>query len=350
MQKMSFTAENKKVTMADYPKLKLGVNERARILCIEEPIVAYVHNLRAPIVVNGQAKMTTAKRNNGEEYETYAFDFIGRPLCLGDEGVIEDKGIDPKNCPACALASESDMAKPPERRFAMHVIRYSIRQGGDIPTVATPFSVQLLAWSYPDSVFNKIVDIATEWGDLKQHDLLLGPCKPPVEFQKFDIGVAAKAAWMEPDQDGVDRKTLVVTTFRENKADDLGSFCGRKVDSRFMAEDVDKIRARWRVVNGQPAADGTESVGALTAGLDELLNEHPGGVDEFAPKTAGSGASLSSLLDEDTLGRPVADTPAAAPSLGASATEYLGSPEKAASPAALSFDDLFATVADVEKA
>lgn len=343
MQQVGFKAENKKLTMADYPKLKLELNQRARVLCIEDPLADYVHNLKAPVVVNGRPKMTMAKRTNGEEYETNVMDFIGRPLCLGDRGVIEDKGIDPKNCPACALASESDMTKPPERRFAMHVIRYAIKQSGDIPVVATPFSVQLVAWSFPESVFGKIVDIATEWGDLQQHDLLLGPCKPPVEYQKFDIGVAAKAAWMEPDPDGVDRKTLVVATYRENKAPDLASFIGRKVDGRFMAEDVDKIRARWRVVNGQPPADGTETVGALTAGLDDILKDHPGGMDEFTPHTApASAASLSSLLSDDVPRQPTADE---------SGSASLNTPAPSTPAAApIKFADLFDTVTNVEQA
>lgn len=177
MQRVAFDQKNKKLSPLDYPKLKLERNQSARILCIEEPVAGYVHTLRAPVIVNGVPKMVMAKGRDNSEYETYAMDFIGRPLCLGDPGILEDKGVDPKNCPACKLSAESDMVKAPERRFAMHVIRYAIRATSGSFDVATPFSVSVVVWSFPDMIFNKLADIATEWGDLKQHDLLLGPCK-----------------------------------------------------------------------------------------------------------------------------------------------------------------------------
>jgi hypothetical protein len=302
MRQVKLSAENKKLSPLDYPKLKLDRNQTARILCIEDPIAGYVHTLRAPVVVNGVPKMTTAKGRDNAEYETYAMDFIGRPICLGDEGILDDKGVDPKNCPACKLSAESDMVKPPERRFAMHVIRYAIRAASGSFEVAAPFSVSVVAWSFPDMIFNKLADIATEWGDLRQHDLLLGPCTN-VDFQKFDIAVSKHAAWMEPDSDGVKRGELVARTFQENKSDDLSVFTGRKVDQAFLREDLAKIEGRWRQVNNPGSAtDGTEAAGQLTSGLNDLLNDplagHPGGLAEFSPAQTST-ADLSSLLADN---------------------------------------------------
>lgn len=311
-QHISFDPKNKNTTIADYPKLKLGKDEMARILCIEkEPIFAYVHTLRAPTVINGKPKKVMQERRNGEEVEVYKYDFIGRPLCLGDEGVLADQGIDTKNCPICAMARESEMAYAPDRRFAMHVIKYATKPGS--AEISVPFSCQLVVWSFPDSIFNKLVDIANEWGSLREHDLRLGPCINE-SFQKFEISVAREAAWMLEDPSGVDRKALVAQTFKENQTSELVAFCGRKVSRKFVEEDLEKIRARWRVVNAAESGEAGDSlladVGASSAlkdGISDLLQSHSGGASEVASKPAASADELSDLLNGSS------DTAEAAP-------------------------------------
>ncbi len=273
MQRMSFDPKNKNAAFGDYPKLKLKKDERARVLCIEEPVFAYSHSLRAPTIVNGKAKMETVKRGN-EEVEQYAMDFLGQPLCLGDRGILQDNGLDPKNCPVCEMARTTDMVSAPQRRFAMHVVKYATKQNSFEPAV--PFSVQLVVWAYQDKVYNKLTDIVTEWGSLQNHDLLLGPCTVEM-YQTFDIGVAAKAAWMESEEN----KLLVVTTFKENQTKDLESFCGRKSELKWLQDDLEKIRARWRVVNHE----SEEAAPSLAEGMTDLLATQPGGMEEFAPKS-----------------------------------------------------------------
>jgi hypothetical protein len=358
MRQMSFEAKNKNTSMSDYPKLKLAKDERARILCPEEPAFAFVHTLRAPTIVNGQPKYVPVETKSGESREVLKMDFIGRPLCLGDEGILEDKGTDPKNCPVCALASTSDMASPPERRFAMHVVRYTLKSTGGGFDLASPFSCQLMVWAFPDSIFNKLVDFVAEWGSLQNHDLLLGPCLSG-DFQKFDIAISAKAAW----QDSEEQKANVLQTFRENKAPNLEAFCGRKVERSWMIEDLEKVQARWRIVNGQPEQDATQSAESLTEGLDALLKDHPGGLDEFAPSpprtedfstlltggqdaastaTDPAGAGFAAVQDA-TAGVPSTELAPSAPSAApgaASASPAPASPSPAIAAAPLSFDDL----------
>lgn len=350
MRQMSFDPKNKNTGIADYPKLKLAKDERARILCPEEPVFAYVHTLRAPTIVNGQPKYVSVETKSGDTRDVLKMDFIGRPLCLGDEGILEDKGADPKNCPICELATTTDMAAPPERRFAMHVVKYTVKSSAGGFELASPFSCQLVVWAFPDSIFNKLVDFVSEWGSLQNHDLLLGPCTA-VDYQKFDIGISAKAAWQESEEN----KRIVKQTIKENKAKDLEAFCGRKVDRAWVLEDLEKIQARWRIVNGQPEPDGTQAAESLTEGLDDLLKDHPGGLDEFAPHLPSSTENLAALLGDD----PVAgDTPTAPPSptqdadQGTSLTEHTPAREPAApepagpntgapsTGAPLSFDDL----------
>jgi hypothetical protein len=270
MPRVEFKSENKVATTSyDYPKLKLKSGERARIIVgLEDPIVEYVHTLRKPQIINGVPQTIKAERKDGSTYDDYKMDFISRPICLGDATTLADKGSDPKNCPMCKLAQEhSDYTSAPQRRYAMHVIRYRTKPG-DKQELSTPFSVDVLVWSYTDKTFNKIVDFREEWGDLRKHDLLLGPCTNET-FQQFDITVAAKAAWLEDDE----RKRLTAQTFKENLIPDLTIAAGSVKQKQWVEQDIQSILEAWGQVHGaQSGADAT--------GLDEDLNGLLGGDDE----------------------------------------------------------------------
>jgi hypothetical protein len=215
--------------------------------------------------VDGRAQMMTEKRKDGTEYETYKRDFIGRPLCLGNLETLLSNSIDPDNCPACMEAQSTDTVGPPERRFAMHIIRYATKPNGF--EVQSPFSVGVFMWSFSDKTFNILTDIAVEF-NLKQHDLLLGPCENK-DFQKFDIKAASSAAWLQSDS----TKQLTVATYRENKAkSNLEEFCGRKVDHTWIEEDLNKIKIRWQIANGEVLPVGRESSSPLAEGLDDILS------------------------------------------------------------------------------
>ncbi len=330
MAKMAFDPKNKAEQQGDFPRLKLAKGDRVRVLCLEEPEFAWTHTLKMPALVDG--KSVTHKTTNwkGEPVERMKMDFVGRPLCLGDYGVLEDSdGVDPDNCPACAKAVESDIVSKPDRRFAMHVITYATKQGGF--DLAKPFSCSCVVWSFGDSVYNKLTDFVSQWGSLTNHDLFLGPCEN-ADFQKFEIAISSSAAWQEDDQ----RKATVVETYQENQTKDLEAMCGRKVTKAFMDEDIEKIVYRWDIINGKPlfTSDASDDLDrrSLTEGLGNLLNSQglsndaatdppadktmnfndlfPGQVtstepkvETEAPKAATSGeASFADLLDMSKAG------------------------------------------------
>lgn len=290
MPRVEFKAENKVATTNyDYPKLKLKSGERARIIVgLEDPIVEYVHTLRKPQVINGVPQMFKAERKDGTTYDDYKMDFISRPICLGDATILADKGVDPKNCPMCKLAQEhGDYTSPPQRRYAMHVIRY--RTKGGTTDIQTPFSVEVLVWSYTDKTFNKIVDFKEEWGDLRKHDLLLGPCTNET-FQQFDITVAAKAAWLED----AERKQLTAQTFKENQIPDLTIAAGSVKQKQWVEQDIQTILEAWGQVLGSDIAEGD-----LT-GLDDDLNGLlKGNEDKWADSETPAKSEMTTPVDGD---------------------------------------------------
>lgn len=275
MPVVEFKPENKKQDEDQFPKLKLDMNEYARIICIEkQPHFEYVHKLTKPRIVAGKPDYKTQKRKDGTEYTALEMDFISQPFCLGDIGIIQDKGSDPVNCPLCAEAANSDIVKPPERRFAMNVFKYTMSPGANF-TVAEPFGGQIVAWVFTEKLFSRLADLSTEWGGLQNNDLNLGPItQPPVAYQKFDISVAATAEWKKT-QANIDYLKAVA---KDGRCPDLSKLCGRKVPAEFLTSDLEEIRNAWLQVkayesgtpvvtpDAQPAVD-------LTAGLEGLLDE-----------------------------------------------------------------------------
>lgn len=290
MPRVEFKAENKVATTNyDYPKLKLKNGEKARILVgLESPIVEYVHTLRSPQIVNGQPQTVEVTNDRtGAKTTEYKMDFISRPLCLGDATILSEKGSDPKNCPMCKLAQEHpDYTQPPQRRYAMHVIRYRTKNG--TTDLTTPFSVETLVWSFTDKVFNKITDFREEWGDLRKHDLLLGPCTNEM-FQQFDITVAAKAAWLE----SAERKELTAQTFKENQIPDLTIAAGSPKQKQWVDQDIQKILEAWGAIMG---ASSAEDDADLDADLSGLLG---GDEDTFEAQAAKKGAAEETTADDD---------------------------------------------------
>ncbi len=304
MPRVEFKPENRVATTNyDYPKLKLKSGERARIIVgLEDPVVEYVHTLRKPQIINGVPQKFLAERKDGTTYEDYKMDFVSRPICLGDATILADKGVDPKNCPMCRLAQEhGDYTSPPQRRYAMHVVRYRTKAG--TTDVQTPFSVETLVWSFTDKTFNKLVDFKEEWGDLRQHDLLLGPCTNEV-FQQFDITVAAKGAWLEDPE----RKKLTAQTFKENQIPDLTVAVGSAKQKQWIEQDIHLIVDAWGQVLG------AEPAGNDITGLDEDLNGLIGKWADETPEekpTTGTEPSEDNVEDLlSSLSKPEDDSPA----------------------------------------
>lgn len=297
MGRVEFTNENKKATNNfDFPKLKLTQGEKARIVVgLEPPVVEYVHTLRKPEIVNGVPQMETLKRKDGTEYQAHKKQFIGTPLCEGREEVLADKGLDKERCPMCKLAAEnSDFTDAPKRRYAMHVMRY--RTKGNSEVVATPFSVELVVWAFTDKVFNKLVDIRNdiEGGDLRKHDIILGPCTNP-GFQQFDITPSLKRAeWMADKERGA----IFLETWKENQIPDLTVAIGNKKQENWIKEDIETIREAWAEVKAYENGGGSST--SLETDLSSLLDkDEPEKDAEGWAKDSEADDALAALIGGD---------------------------------------------------
>jgi hypothetical protein len=289
LPQIDFAPEHKAETRQEFDRLKLKRDERARIACLEKPTFAWVHTLKAPKIVNGEAVKVQRERSNGDKYTDFDNDFIGRPLCLGDYGTIAEKSVDPANCPACEASTLSDQVKAPERRFAMNVIRYNTNRDGKVSMGGT-----CLVWSFTDKVYNKLVDIATEYGSLRDHDLMLGPCISE-PFQTYEIMPAMQAAWQQNEQ----LKQVVLQTYNDNRVKELEAACGRNQQKHFMQDDLKKIADRWDVANGVTAVSPTDRVdsASLADSMADLLDT---GKEATKPVDEAATPAVSSTSDGST--------------------------------------------------
>lgn len=273
MPKVTFEEKNIKKNDYDYPKIKLEKNEIARVVLLEDPEVEYVHNLRKPKLNGGVPEKEIKTRfRDGSQYEDYVYEFVARPICLGDFSVLEQDGSDPKHCPICEEATRSDKFSAPQRRFSLHVLKYETVPG--TTNVKEPYQATNLIWSFTDKVFTKLFALKQEWGDLRQHDLILKCENKP--FQTYDISVAAKAEWMQGDDR---QKATKAIRAKENLAPDLSIFCGSRKSETQIGYDIRAVNEAWSVALGTVSVSATDaalsSVGGsldLASGIDDLLD------------------------------------------------------------------------------
>jgi hypothetical protein len=300
MAKMSFKAENKAADNESFPKLKLDQDESARIACYEEPEVGFVHNIRAPKILQGEVQYKIVEGKNGPDRQM-EFDFIGNPICLGDFATLQDRGIDPKNCPACKAAQETpDQFAPPKRRFAMHVFQYTTN---GTRNATRNFQGSVKIWAFTDQKFNELIDLMAEApeGDLRNIDIVLGPCENKL-FQKFKMVHSNQVKWKENDNSKAQFEDIIA----ENQAKDLSKFLGRTTKKDWMEDDLDKVRSRWRVANGlkgEKSNDGLSSAERdLDAGLAGLLDDSPKATPtESKPAVQSAGTDDDGPVDFDKL-------------------------------------------------
>lgn len=325
MPKATFTLDSVKKSGTDFARVKLGQNEIWRVVVIEkEPTYAWTHRLQKPRFspVTGEMLMKTVERRNGEKISLPDLDFVGAPTCLGTLEVLDDKGVDPAHCPACAAALKTpEQFTQPERRFAVHVLKYATKPGTS--QVALPFSVETRVWVMSENRFAKVTQVITEWGgDPTAVDLVLGPCNN-AGFQNYEIA-AGNVCEMRADKDRMQR---AVETFRENNAGDLEPYCGRVTDRRFIEQDVDDVRAAWRKASGGAAPTPVDTSGTLDSSM----------LDTIAAPAAQPAAPVAEPLSalDDTVGASIpAEVPAAAPVAVSAAAPAASAGED------MSFDDL----------
>lgn len=307
MPQIDWTPEHKRTSTVEFDRLKLKVGERARIVTLEKPTFTWVHTLRAPKIVNGEANKVIKKRADGTEFADWDMDFVGRPQCLGDLSTIADEGIDAKNCPVCARAKDSEETQAPDRRFAMNVIKYNTRADG---TPVEPFGCSSLVWTFTEGIFNKLYGIAQEYGGLVGRDLVLGPCQAPEAFQKFDITAGARNLWEMTDA----IKKTVTDTHENQRIEDLEGACGRKVEAKWLRRDIESIQTRWQIANGvaAPVVSERQEVASLKGELDNLLGGAPAastpqGLTPAEPKPTDEGQGQPSDGETDSFSKLLAN-------------------------------------------
>lgn len=288
---ISFTEDNvvtKSKGDYDFPKFKLErKDDIGRLIILEDPTFAYVHNIQHPVVEDGVAAFIQKQTKRGETYSVPKLAFVSRPICLGDDGVLAENGLDPKNCPVCAFAEKNpDRMPAPQRRFAMHVVQYNTKKNGDL---ITPFGVQIKVWAFTDRYFTKIWELKKEWGDLRKRDLILR-CENP-DFAGYDISIGANAAYLE----SAERTKLIKDTFVEdNKTPDLSIFCGKDTELRWIKSDLQKVETMWaafdRATGKAKPADETKD---FDSAIGTLLGDDKADVKDEEPSWATSEAPAS---------------------------------------------------------
>lgn len=244
-----------------FPRVKLNKDERRRLGCIEAPWSEWVHELRAPTITNGEPEMETKSRRDKSTYEAFKMQYISNPICLGDQAALSEKGVDPANCPACeASMNQSSGVAAPKRRYAMNVISYQTMPGAAFQ-LSVPFSAQILVWAFTPPRYDKLLGFQKQWGNLREHDILLGPCEDAV-FQRYEMQVAQEAAWATNPQ--TQQWIGQLWTAPGNRATDeqLRDACGRSSPIGYMQQDVLRVMQ----LTSMAAAAGARAAGGQFAG------------------------------------------------------------------------------------
>lgn len=292
MPQIDLDPKNKRESGFDFPKLYLERGERARVVILQEkPFYEWVHTLQAVITSGGEVVTRERQREDGTSYRVPETEFIGRNICLGSPDVLDEKGLDPDNCPVCEASRVTDAVVPPEIRFAAMLIRYNTEPGGW--EVSEPFGVRPMGWSFTQRRFNELIDIRTEHGDLRARDLLLGPCDSK-QFQKFDVKVAGKAAYLENE----DRKKIVQETWNANQNRDITFLIGRKATREQMEDQLSQVLDRYNQAYGKGSTI-EEPDTSDSADIDDILSS--GSEEEAVVSEESSDSAGPEELDLDDI-------------------------------------------------
>lgn len=323
-----------------FEALKLVTGEWARLLVpgkVDEETGwwEWVHAMRAPVLDDADMPIIVDKpRKDGSTYPDYSTRFVGQRICLGDPGIVESKGFDPDRCPACAAAQRGVKGMEPERRFAVPVIRYKTRdnskRGGGSVDLQSPEQAEILVWKLTQRMYNALMDCKNEI-----RELLEIPADQKFSLQAADLvvycedGGFQRVVFKAPKRPAYRQDQAVAQLVNklwsniDNRPTDaqLKAACGRVGDREYMLIDVEATEHAWRCAE-RVGKDGTRRADAgdgpvagpgdkdLGEQLDDLLGgdslaNHPGGLDEFAPRPGAATAPV----EDDIFGETV---PAAA--------------------------------------
>lgn len=268
-----------------FERLKLESGEKARLSILEDPWMEWVHEIKAPLIENGEPVKELRTRNNGSTFEANVMEFFTRCLCTGDSGTLTDKGMDPDNCPACESAASGTGIATPRQRFAVNVIKYKLRPSTF--DLIQPPSAEILIWSFTDRQYSRLDDLKNDHGDLKTHDIKL-VCRDG-KFQLMEsIDVLVTPAWADAKV-----KAYISELYgnEENRASDaqLRDSCGQDLARPLMVERIRQAERQYAQAERSGSTSGAVSAGVaqafapdLSQGIDGLMKNHPGGMNEFA--------------------------------------------------------------------
>jgi hypothetical protein len=321
---MTFSTDNVRQSDTKFPAVKLAQNEYWRVVIAEpQPTYEWVHTLRKPKLspIDGKLQVREVTNKDGSKREVTDMDFVGSPRCLGSIDILEDRGIDNDHCPACQAALDyPDFFTRPERRFAVHVLKYSTKSGTS-QVAPGPLNLETKVWRMSEARYAKVAQVIEEFGgenpDPTKIDLVLGPCTNAM-YQNYEIA-GSPQCYVARDEASWAR---AVETFEGNNAGDLTPYCGRKSDAGQINADIKEIVGRWKSAQagGAPVEqpDFSNTLAQSGAGLLE------GATAKRSEPEPAPTVDLASGLD-DTVGGAANDDPpfeekaeAPAPSAGSS--------------------------------
>lgn len=312
-----------------FPRIKLNEKgEKTRFTLIEVPWREYVHYFKAPeFGPNGKVVKEKKTRRDGTEYEDNKLEFIGSPICLGDDAVIIEKGLDEKNCPGCEAAVKSGGDIPgPVARFAVNVMEYGLRGSG--AELKKPFSAEVKVWAFNGRTYDEIEGIQGEIGDLRKHDIVL-ECEDAY-WQRNKLSFKMDPGYAQGEKAYI--RELLTTPGNKATDQQLKDACGRDTPRARMADDAEHVLRQWRRLrteNTDNAYDTSTGVVDLDGGLDLLAEEavDPDGGNALT----GGGTDPFAEFGEETTSNP---SPQAAASRKPAASDSDGESEDSSAPAA----------------
>jgi hypothetical protein len=374
-----------------YDQLKLDKDEVARLWIPDQKKAwrEYTHTLRVPLFREDGSPLMGTKTIRGIERPVIETDFLGRPICKGDEETLKSQGLDVDKCLACAMIKRlvddgitEAVDMKAQLRLAVPVIRYTTLKRTEPAPLQTPPGGSILVWAMSGWTYKQLDEtrgqmaelLSTPEKDVLKDQVKLSMCDLAIHcdnkaWQKYDRIWALRAIWQHQSEGGRQVKAFIAALWgnEENRPTDeqLRAACGRDSTLEWLARDTEDVEWRWRKAHGasSPAgadptgggalALGTNSLSASIDGLsasldsddlfapsalaDDPLDGHPGGMAEFAapdqqPALAAA-APLPPAPDDDLFGGP-ADVPPAPAAPAAPVQAPAAAPAVAAPPAA----------------
>lgn len=285
MPRTSIAQENVRNDSTDrFPRLKLETNEVAIFCLFQPPWMEWVHELRAIKIEGGVAKKETKTRRDKSTYEDYEYEFVGRPVCLGDSSILANEGSDKTNCPACRDGNT------PTQRYAANIIRYALNGQGD---PRDPFGADILVWSFTARMFGELFQLqkGAQGGDLSMVDLRL-VCEDGF-WQRNKLYIHGQQAWCREEKNFGNVSALLQTPGNLATDDQLAEACGRRRTRDQIQLDLDRIAGAAR----QAAQAGNQ--GSLTDNLNGIMPQAGqqtgwGGLPQQAPQQVPQQAQMAS--------------------------------------------------------